>query len=162
MRSNTSRIVEARQEDVSTVDGMIRALYECVSFLPGKQPDYARLRTILHPRAVIAPPRGDRAGELIIHDIESFIAESRLGVISTGLEGRGFYERETARRTQTFGNIVSVFSTYESRHQESDPAPIQRGINSIELMKDARRWWVVAISWDVETPSNRIQHEDGG
>ncbi len=149
-------------DDVATVDGVIRALYECVSFQPGKQPDYARLRTILHPRAVIAPPRSDRADELIIHDVESFISESRLVVISTGLEGRGFHETETARRTESFGNIVSVFSTYESRHQESDPDPIQRGINSIELMKDARRWWVVAISWDVETPSNRIQREYGG
>ncbi len=155
----SSANVAANPEDVSSVNGAIRALYESVSFQPGKQPDYARLRTILHPRAVIVPPRAEHTAELLIHDVESFISQSRLSVISTGLEGLGFHEKETARRSESFGNVVSVFSTYESRHRESDPTPIQRGINSIELMKDARRWWVIAILWDIEKPTNPIPKE---
>ena len=55
----------------------------------------------------------------------------------------GLFEREIAGRREEFGPIVHVFSTYESRRSASDANPIARGINSIQLMKHAGRWWVV-------------------
>ena len=60
------------------------------------------------------------------------------------------------RVTQRFGNVAHVFSTYESRRTASDPTPFSRGINSIQLMHDGARWWVVTIFWDSERPSNAI------
>jgi prevent-host-death family protein len=50
---------------------------------------------------------------------------------------------------------VHVFSTYESR-KTKDGQPFQRGINSIQLIKDGNRYWVVTILWDVETPTSPI------
>ena len=44
------------------------------------------------------------------------------------------------RSTETFGQIVHVFSTYESRHARGDAEPFQRGINSIQLYHDGERW----------------------
>jgi hypothetical protein len=57
----------------------------------------------------------------------------------------GFYEKEIARRTEQFGNIAHVWSIYESRHNEDDPEPFMRGINSIQLFNDGKRWWIVNI-----------------
>ena len=74
-----------------------------------------------------------------------------------GLEG-GFYEQEVHRETQRFGNIAHIFSTYESRVKADGPA-IARGINSIQLLWDESRWWVVSIFWDSETPANPIPPE---
>jgi hypothetical protein len=41
------------------------------------------------------------------------------------------------------------------RHAPDDAKPFQRGINSIQLMNDGQRWWVVTIFWqgeDAKTP----------
>ena len=71
----------------------------------------------------------------------------------------GFFEREVARRTERFAGIAQVFSTYESRHAAADPKPFERGINSFQLMHDGRRWWIVTIFWQGETPESPIPQE---
>jgi hypothetical protein len=40
---------------------------------------------------------------------------------------------------------------HPSRHDAPEDAkPFQRGINSIQLMNDGKRWWVVTIFWQGE------------
>ncbi len=68
----------------------------------------------------------------------------------------GFFERGIHNEVQQVGNIVHVWSTYESRHDAADPTPFARGINSFQLLKDADRYWVVNIFWDSERPTNPI------
>ena len=63
---------------------------------------------------------------------------------------RGFHERELARRTERFGHIAHVFSTYEGK--VAGDAPPMRGINTIQLMNDGRRWWIVSLMWEAESP----------
>ena len=72
------------------------------------------------------------------------------------MERSGFFEKEVARRVERFGNIAHVFSTYESRRHADDPQPFARGINSIQLMNDRNRWWVVTVFWQAERPENPI------
>ena len=67
------------------------------------------------------------------------------------LEGQGFFEREVARRTEQFGHILHAFSTYEARHKAEDAKPFLRGINSIQLMNDGKRWWIVTVFWEAES-----------
>jgi hypothetical protein len=62
----------------------------------------------------------------------------------------GFFERELARTSESFGQIAQVFSTYESRHATGDAKPFQRGINSLQLVNDGKRWWVVNLVWRAE------------
>jgi len=80
-----------------------------------------------------------------ILDIEGFIAR-----VEPFFDESGFYEKEIARRTEQFGQIAHVWSTYESRHSEDDPEPFMRGINSIQLFNDGKRWWIVSIYWQQE------------
>ena len=68
----------------------------------------------------------------------------------------GFYETEKARRVDLYGNIAHVFSTYESRHAPGDKTPFMRGINSFQLLNDGKRWWIITIYWQGETPENPI------
>jgi hypothetical protein len=69
-----------------------------------------------------------------------------------------FYESAIANRVQTFGNIAQVFSAYESRHAPGEK-PFQRGINSIQMLNDGKRWWVLSILWDEERPDNPLPKE---
>ena len=68
----------------------------------------------------------------------------------------GFYEKEIARRTEQFGQIAHVWSTYESRYNSDDPKPFMRGINSIQLFYDGGRWWIVTVYWQQESPEHPI------
>ena len=62
-----------------------------------------------------------------------------------------FYEVETGRRIDVFGNIAHVWSNYEARRSPDDANPERRGINSIQLFKDAERGWrIIHMIWDNE------------
>jgi hypothetical protein len=71
----------------------------------------------------------------------------------------GFFEREIARRTERWGNIMEAFSTYESRHDTKDPTPFARGINSFHLFFDGTRWWIMTIYWAEETSQTPLPPE---
>lgn len=144
--------------DVSSLDGIIRALYESVSFAPGKQPNYDRLRTIFHRDGRLIPSKVDRDAEFSSLDLESFVTQSREIIVISGLERKGFLESEIARRTQMFGNIIHVFSTYETKDADAGSVSIQRGINSIQIVREHGRFWIMTVLWDVERPGNPIPH----
>jgi hypothetical protein len=83
-------------------------------------------------------------------DIEAYIARVE------PLLQKGFYETEVARRTEQFGRIAHVWSTYESRHDPSDAEPFMRGINSFQLFNDGSRWWILSICWQHESVDHAI------
>lgn len=72
------------------------------------------------------------------------------------MEAQGFFENEIARKTDAFGNIAHVFSTYDSRHKAEDAKPFARGINSIQLLNDGKRWWIVTVFWQGEDEKNPL------
>jgi hypothetical protein len=62
-----------------------------------------------------------------------------------------FYEIETGRRIDVFGNIAHAWSNYEARAALNDAEPERRGINSIQLFRDPDHGWrIVAMIWDNE------------
>ena len=89
-----------------------------------------------------------------ILDIDGFIAR-----VGDYIEKNGFVEKEIARRTEQFGHIVHVWSTYESRHKGDDPKPFMRGINSIQLFNDGKRWWILSIYWQHESAQHPLPGE---
>ena len=67
-----------------------------------------------------------------------------------------FFEKEIHRVEDSFGNITHVFSTYEAYRSQKDSQPFMRGINSIQLLHDQDRWWIINIYWTPEIPGNKI------
>ena len=76
--------------------------------------------------------------------------------IKAMVEKNGFFEKEISREVETFGNVTHVFSTYETFRTAEDSTPFMRGINSIQLLNDGERWWIVNIYWTGETDKNKI------
>ena len=151
VKPKTSNIPEASLSDVVSIDAIVTAAYEVISGSAGKKRDWNRERSLflfgarLMPTAVEAGRNDvDLAPQML--DVEGYIA--RVGPL---IEKRGFYEKEIARRVEQFGQISHVWSTYESRHDLSDPEPFMRGINSIQLFNDGKRWWIVSIYWQHES-----------
>lgn len=67
-----------------------------------------------------------------------------------------FYEKELYRITERFGPLVHIFSTYETLNKLDAKTPTARGINSIQLLYDGQRWWIINIYWNSETRDNKI------
>ena len=62
-----------------------------------------------------------------------------------------FYEVETERRIDLFGNIAHVWSHYEARSSPNDADVERRGINSIQLFRDPDQGWrIIHMIWDNE------------
>jgi hypothetical protein len=66
-------------------------------------------------------------------------------------DANDFYEVETSRRIDRFGNIAHVWSSYEARRSPDDDQPERRGINSIQLFKNPDAGWrIIHMIWDNE------------
>lgn len=145
---------EANPADVASVDAIIKAVYDVISGDAGKPRDWDRFRSLFYTDARLIPTGMNPQTKVIRANTvtpEGYIERSGPFLLK-----EGFHEREVARRVETYGNIAHVFSTYESFHNLSEKKPFMRGINSFQLLNDGKRWWIVSIFWQAETPANPI------
>lgn len=152
---STTRIdsIPADPKDVGSLDGIIAALYDVISGPAGQKRNWDRMRTLFLPegRLISTGRRADgKAGKRVM-DVEGYINSS-----GPFLEKNGFFEYEISRKTEQFGGVVHVFSTYASKHTATDEKPFMRGINSIQVWFDGTRWWIVTVFWQSETPDTPI------
>ena len=148
-------VIAANPADVATMDSIIAALYDVISGPPGKR-NWDRFRSLFVPGARLIPTGVRQSGEVGSRVLtpEDYIQRS-----APLLEKDGFFEREVSRRVEKFANIAHIFSTYESRHGKDDATPFMRGINSIQMMNDGKRWWIVTVFWQGEDPKNPLPAE---
>lgn len=135
--------------DVASADAIIAALYDVISGDAGQARDWDRFRNLFHPAARLMPT-GLRDGQGVLTELTPQAYVERAGAT---LVRDGFHEREIARRTETFGAVTHVWSTYDARRASTDAEPFLRGVNSIQLFDDGTRWWVISVYWQAETPT---------
>ena len=147
--------IAPRAEDVATIDGIMKAFYDVISGPAGQARQWSRDRTLYIPDIRFVAMAENRNGKPVAHILshQQFVDASDAMVVK-----EGFYETEIHRVTQKFGNIAHVFSTYETR-QKADGPVIGRGINSLELFYDGKRWWVASNIWDDARPDNPLAAE---
>jgi hypothetical protein len=143
----------ANPADVASIDAILTALYDVISGPAGQKRNWDRMRSLFVPGARLIPT-GRRADG--VRSIQVWTVDQYIERVGPRLEESGFFERELARRTERYGNVVHAFSTYDSKRLASDAQPFARGINSIQLWNDGQRWWVVTIFWEGERPDNLI------
>jgi hypothetical protein len=146
----------AVQPDRASVDTIVTALYASVSHGPEYEPNWDRLRALFLPGAIIVPPKRAEAAAFAVLDANAF--EDRIRKYIAGRRERGeqlgFTEREIGRRENRFGAVCQVFSAYETVRAPQDAKPFARGVHSIQLVSDGRRWWIAALVWDSEREDN--------
>lgn len=142
--------------DVRSPATLVAALYDVISG-PADQPrDWERFRSLFQPGARIlayttlpdgTPQEGAWSVPAYVEGAADFYARD------------GFWERELWARTDRFGTIAHVLSTYESRLGSLDAEPVGRGINSIQMVRHDGRWWIASIAFDLEGPDRPIPGE---
>lgn len=145
---------EANPADVASVDAIMKAVYDVISGDAGQARDWDRFRTLFHKDARLIPT--GKNAQTGVRTATVLSPEDYVKRASGTFATQGFHERELARKTDTFGNIVQVFSTYHAFRKKDDKEPFLRGINSFQLWNDGKRWWVMTIFWEAESPENKI------
>lgn len=145
---------EANPADVASPEAIITAVYDVISGDAGVARDWDRFRTLFHKDARLIPT-GKNPNTGVV-GANALSPEDYVKRVEPVFARDGFHERELARRIDRYGNIAQVFSTYVSFRKGDDKKPFMRGINSFQLLNDGKRWWIVSIFWQAETPDNLI------
>lgn len=144
-----------RPGDVGSVDSIVAAVYDVISGPAGPR-DWNRFRSLFAPgaRIVFSATRQDGTSVQRAATPEDYMNTN--GPTFMRID---FRERELARRTERFGSVVHVWSTFA--YDTSDPArvPSEVGINSIQLVFAEGRWWVVNLLTAAERPWNPLPAE---
>ena len=150
----STNVPAARPEDVKSIDSILAALYNVISGPAGER-DWNRFRSLFLPQARLtaATKNADGSSRVRPMGVEDYAKGA-----GTYFLQHAFFESPIVNRVETFGNITQIFSSYESRRAAGE-APFARGINSIQLLNDGTRWWIVSILWDEERPDNPLPKE---
>ena len=133
----------------ATLDQLVKALDSAVSGPADK--DRTCFRDVMLPEARLMP---------LVKAADGTVAP-RILTVDGWIEAVGkrgsqvFYEKQVNVRTETWGHMAHLWSTYETR-TAPDAKPEARGINSIQTVFDGQRWRVISIVWQAETPGEPV------
>ncbi len=150
---NAQETTEKYLDKVQSLDSTLETLYGVISGEKGETRNWELFKYLFRPEAKLIPTGKNKEG---ITGTRYMSPDGYIEASGQWLLDNGFFEKEINRVVHTFGNITQVFSTYESFKSEADTKPFMRGINSIQLLNDGKRWWVVNIFWTQETKENPI------
>ncbi|PYU56613.1 MAG: hypothetical protein DMG55_23440 [Acidobacteria bacterium] len=146
----------AKPSDVASPEAILAAVYDVISGPATQKRDWDRFNSLFYPDARLIRTAPQKEGGF---SATTFTPQGYVDRATSYFEKNGFFEREIARRTEHWGNILQAFSTYESRHDAKDALPFARGINSFQLFFDGNRWWILTIFWQEETAHNPLPTE---
>lgn len=146
---------EPRVEDVSSIEGIVKASYETISGGVGVPRQWGRDRTLFAPSVRYIAISKDKTGIVKVRtsDYQEYLDES-----DDFLVKQGFTEVELGRKIERFGNVATALSSYEGKVASTGKV-VTRGVNIFSLYFDGKRWWIQTMLWDEESPGNPIPSE---
>ena len=132
--------------DEAAIGKVLDELYDIISGPAGPR-DWSRQKAIFHDesRQMRTWIEADGSAAIKIMGRDAYAADT-----TPYFAENAFYEIETARRINIFGNMAHAWSIYEARRSPDAADLDRRGINSIQLYKDADGWKVMSMVWDNE------------
>lgn len=150
LHAQSNLTIEADPADVASPEAIRNAAYDAISRAPGEPIDWDRFRSLHLPDAVLVPATEQTGGEFRVMSVDDFIAWVDAWQEETAPIGSeadlGFFEREINAVTERYGDIAQTMSTYAKGVHGGEPE--LAGINSMQMVFDGTRWWMVSIIWD--------------
>lgn len=134
------------QDDVKSIDQLTKAYYEIISGPIGEKRDFDRLRNLFHPTATFTYTywsEEENEAKLMQFDFDGYLEKLDY------LDKKGFYEEEISSRTEQFGSVIHVMSSY--RFWMEDKTAEGRGVTSYQYFYDGNRYWVMSMFWQMES-----------
>lgn len=133
--------------DDDAIGAAIDEMYAMVSGPAGPR-DWSRQRNcfLADARQVRTWVDGDGKARARIMGLDEYARDT-----GPFFETNAFFEVETVRRVDRFGNMAHAWSHYEARRSPDDAEPERRGINSIQLFNHPEEGWkIIHMIWDNE------------
>ena len=150
-QDNSKKSIDS--SSVSSLDNTLKTLYNVISGEKGVERNWEQFKHLFKPDAKLIATGKNKEG---VYQVRYMSPDNYIESSGKWLVENGFFEKEIHRKVDTFGNIAQVFSTYESFYSKADKKPFMRGINSIQLLNDGKRWWIINIYWAQESKEKPI------
>ncbi|WP_194768731.1 hypothetical protein [Tamlana sp. I1] len=138
---------------VLTLNSTIKTLYTVLSAKKDTLRNWKQFKALFKKDAKLIPTGKDKMG---VYQVKYLSPDDYMKKTNEWFKSNGYIIKEVHRKTNVFGNIAQVFSTFEAYHKKSDNKPFLRGINSIQLLYDEERWWIINVFWTQESHNNLI------
>jgi hypothetical protein len=130
-------------DDFSPLDQLIREFYRVICFEEGGTPDFDRLTTLFSPHARITRVTPEGVDHLDVKGFSALVRELlELGAFTS------FYEHELARSAHRYGRIFHIASAYETKASPEAIDYLERGVNSLQVLREQDGWRIVSLCWD--------------
>ena len=133
--------------DSEAIGAVIDEMYDMISGPAGSR-DWSRQANCFLPEARQVRTWADEQGRpaMLAMTLDEYRANT-----TPFFAANPFYEVETDRRVDLFGNIAHVWSHYEARISPQAADVERRGINSIQLFRHPELGWrIIHMIWDNE------------
>lgn len=147
LNDHTAAVPAADPADVTEIDGIIKALYDVISGPAGPR-NWDRFRSLFHKDAFMAAFNAKK-------ELRKFSPAQYAQNNGPFFMQNSFNEKEVGRTVNQFGNVAQVFTAYEF-NAGTTPPTTKRGINSVSLIKEKGRWFIMSITWDEESKDQPI------
>lgn len=138
---------DAASQTQQHLDLLMKSFYEVVSFEDGGAPDWETMQGLFSRHARITRVTPEAIDYLDLEGFRSMAEE----LIEVGAF-TSFFEREVARRVDRYGQVMHVASAYESKVSPDAVDFIERGINSLQLVRENGGWKILSLCWDDRAP----------
>ena len=133
--------------DEEAIGAVLDEMYDTISGPAGPR-DWSRQRNAFLPEARQVRTWVDEQGrpQCLMMGLKEYSEN-----VTPFFAANDFYEVETARRIDVFGNMAHAWSNYEARRSPDDSDVERRGINSIQLFRHPDHGWrIIHMIWDNE------------
>lgn len=140
----------------ATADGVVRELYDLVTFDAGTRPDWERVKALfLEPAVIVLRTSRDAT---TVFALDGFVEDFVRFIDTAGVDSTGFVEEIVRTHEVVIGDIAHVLVLYEA----SIPGwgrPPMKGVDSFQLIKKNDRWWIVSITNEIPSSDRPLPAE---
>ena len=147
---------EAKEEEFTTAESVVKEMYKLVSFDSTQTPDWDEVKNLFLEEAVIILRTARDVFQILTKDgfVQLFIDDIK----KYNLDKTGFTEKIVNIKIQLFGDIAHCFTVYEVGIPNTNRPPF-RGVDSFQLVKKDGRWWIASVTNEIPTANNPIPKE---
>jgi len=133
---------------MESTEQIIDILYDLVSFYPGQDVDWDKVRSLFIKDAVIV--LRTKRDETTIFSVDGFVNDFIQFIERAQAKKTGFTEKIIRKKSVIMGDMAHILVLYEAYIPGSNRPP-QRGVDSFSLIKKDNRWWIVSVTNEIPT-----------
>jgi hypothetical protein len=143
MELSTRASIDRHSEDFTQLDHLIREFYRVICFEEGGEPDFRGMAALFSEHARITRLTPEGIDHLDVAGFTGLVRELlELGAFTS------FYEHELTRTARRYGRVFHIASAYETKASADAIDYLERGVNSLQILREEDGWRIVSLCWD--------------